>query len=565
MLGESSVASRFEVTAAGGLTPIVGREEEIALLANRWRQASGGEGQVVVLSGEARVGKSRIVEGFRQSLEGEEFGTVMLSCARFRTGSALYPVIECLGRVTGFEAGDSALVKADKLEDFIRALDLDPAQIVPHLWTYIFEAGDARYPAPEGNPEELRHQTLQCLLSMLFAQSSRRPMMMIAEDVHWVDPSTLEFLGLMVDHLRDRRVMLLITARPEFDAPWGGHSQVGTVILNRLGKSDCASMVQRVAGGQPLPDEIMEQIIVKTDGVPLFAEELTKMVLEFGLVVEKDGEYELSGPLTSLTIPASLQDSLMARLDRLNTVKEVVQTASVIGRAFSEELLAAVSPLTRNQLRQALDRLVEVELIIRLGTAPATRYEFKHGLVQEAAYESMLISTRQTWHGPSVKYWKRISPRRSTMSRNFLPTISAKRAGRGKVPPIGKRQPSAPPGAGPAPKRSVISAWVWSRLPPCQMTRNARSVKSPCSSIWWRGSRTPWTPPCWPNAKATGGPKWLQGEAAPAGSCSIWPIMGGQAANRPGAGTFRTVGRQAFRASLSCHPGQYLGARGRRG
>ena len=413
VLGESRAASRFEVIAAGGLTPIVGRDEEIALLANRWRLAKDGEGQVVILSGEAGVGKSRIVEGFRQGLKEGEHGTIMLSCSRFRAGSALYPVIECLQRVIGFEKDDAQSVKADKLEGFVRALELKPDEIVPHLWTYLFDPADAPYPLPEGDPEEMRRKTLECLLSILLAQSSHRPMIMIAEDAHWVDPSTLEFLGLLVDRLRDMRVMLLVTARPEFQSPWGGHSQVGSVNLSRLGKSDCATMVERVAGGRRLPNEVMEQIVTKTDGVPLFVEELTKMVLESGLIVETDGGYELNGPLPSLAIPASLQDSLMARLDRLASVKEVAQTAAVIGRAFSEELLGAVSPLAPGELRGALDHLVEAELILRRGLPPSMSYEFKHGLVQEAAYESLLKSKRQAWHAATAK----------ALEKNFPDTV----------------------------------------------------------------------------------------------------------------------------------------------
>ncbi|MBT3885727.1 MAG: AAA family ATPase [Rhodospirillaceae bacterium] len=397
-IGENFAASRFEAASRRGLTPMVGRGEEIALLQNRWRQSVAGEGQVVILSGEAGVGKSRIVDGFRQDLVGVDHGFIYLACTPFHSNSALYPVIDCLERVLGIEKDDDAGTRAAKLDGFISELELDASALTPYIGPLLFEPIDDRHAAPDENPEERKRRLFEALLTILAVQTGRRPLLMIAEDIHWVDPSTEEFLGALIDRTRDLKLFLLMASRPEYVVPWSGQPHVTTLALNRLGRSDSADLINRVTGGKALPAEVMEQIVLKTDGVPLFVEELTKTVLESGLVVEDGDQYRLDGPLTALAIPESLQDSLMARLDRLSPVKEVAQLASVIGRAFDEELLAAISFQSAAELRASLATLVDAEMIYQRSLPPTARYEFKHAMVQDVAYESLLKSTRQTFH-----------------------------------------------------------------------------------------------------------------------------------------------------------------------
>ncbi len=398
VIGENVSASRFEAASRQGLTPLVGRGEEIALLQNRWRQSVAGEGQVVILSGEAGVGKSRIVEGFRQDMAGVDHGIIYLVCSPFHANTALYPVIESLERLLGIEKDDDDGARAAKLDEFVGGLELDPAEFTPYIGGLLFAPIDERHAAPDSSPEERKRHLFEALLSLLAVQAGRRPFLMIAEDIHWIDPSTEEFLGALIDRIRDLKMLLLMASRPEYAVSWSGQPHVTTLALNRLGRADSAEIINRVTGGKALPSEVMEQIVLKTDGVPLFVEELTKTVLDSGLVVEADGQFKLDGPLTALAIPESLRDSLMARLDRLSTVKEVAQLASVIGRAFDEDLLSAISSQPAEELRAALATLVEAEMIYQRSLPPAARYEFKHALVQEVAYESLLKSTRQTFH-----------------------------------------------------------------------------------------------------------------------------------------------------------------------
>ncbi|MFP6736712.1 MAG: AAA family ATPase, partial [Rhodospirillales bacterium] len=398
VIGENVSASRFEAASRQGLTPLVGRGEEIAFLQNRWRQSVAGEGPVVILSDEAGVGKSRIVEGFRQDMAGVDHGIIYLACSPFHANTALYPVIECLERLLGIEKNDDDGARAAKLDEFVGGLELDPAEITPYIGGLLFEPIDERHAAPDSSPEERKRHLFEALLSLLAVQAGRRPFLMIAEDIHWIDPSTEEFLGALIDRIRDLKMLLLMASRPEYAVSWSGQPHVTTLALNRLGRADSAEIINGVTGGKTLPSEVIEQFVLKTDGVPLFVEELTKTVLDSGLVVEADGQFILDGPLTALAIPESLRDSLMARLDRLSPVKEVAQLASVIGRAFDEDLLSAISSQPAEELRAALATLVEAEMIYRRSLPPAARYEFKHALVQEVAYESLLKSTRQTFH-----------------------------------------------------------------------------------------------------------------------------------------------------------------------
>ena len=390
--------SRFEATAERRLTPLVGREEEIALLLKRWEQAKDGDGQVVLLSGEPGVGKSRILRSFRERLEDELRNRVLYYCSPYHQNSAFYPAIDQLERGLRFEKDDGAAEKLDKLEAALGDLGLPVPEIAPLLASLLsLPAGD-RYPPPPLGGEEMKKKILEALVAVFEAMASRDPVLMVVEDVHWIDPSTLELLDLLIEHLRSARVVLVVTYRPEFDSPWGGHAHVTGLTLNRLSRKESAAMIARVAGGKALPEEVLGEIVAKTDGVPLFVEELTKTVLESDLLEEAEDRYVLSGPLPPLAIPASLKDSLMARLDRLAPVKEVAQLAATLGRTFSHELLGAVSPLEGEELDDALAQLLNAGLIYRHGLPPDVTYEFKHALVRDVAYQSLLKGRRLQFH-----------------------------------------------------------------------------------------------------------------------------------------------------------------------
>ena len=307
MTGESLAASRSEAASRRGLTPVVGHGEE----------------QVVILSGEVGVGKSRIVDGFRQDLVGVDHGFIYLACSAFHGNSVLYPVVDCLERVLGIGQDDDAATRAAKLDDFVGGIDLDAAGITPYIGPLLFEPIDDRHAASDASPEERKRHLFEALLTILAVQTGKRPLLMIAEDIHWIDRSTEEFLGALIDRTRDLKLFLLMASRPEYAVPWSGQPHVTTLALNRLGRSDSADMINRVTGGRALPAEVMEQIVLKTDGMPLFVEELAKTVFDSGLVVEDGDHFRLDGRLTALAIPESLLDSLMARLDRLSPVKGV--------------------------------------------------------------------------------------------------------------------------------------------------------------------------------------------------------------------------------------------------
>ena len=395
---ESRASSRFEASVERGLTPLVGRAEEIGLLLKRWEQAKDGEGQVVLLSGEAGVGKSRILRGFRDRLEAEPHSRVLYYCSPYHQNSAFHPVIHQMERALRFQKDDDPAAKLDKLDTVLADLELPRADLGPLLATLLSLPTGGRYPDLALGPEQVKKRTMEAAIQIITAMARRRPVLMVVEDAHWLDPTTQEFLSLAVDEIASSRVLLFVTHRPEFESPWHAGSHVTALALNRLSRRDSAAMIGELTGGKDLPEEVLEQILAKTDGVPLFTEELTKAVLESGLLEDAGDHYALTGPLPPLAIPASLQDSLMARLDRLAPVKEVAQLAAMLGRVFSRDLLGAVSPLDRDALEAALTRLVEAGLIYRHGFGADESYEFKHALVQDTAYQSLLKSTRRRYH-----------------------------------------------------------------------------------------------------------------------------------------------------------------------
>jgi TOMM system kinase/cyclase fusion protein len=400
VLYESMARSRLEVVGSTGLTPLVGREQEIGLLRERWAQVKEGLGQVVLLSGEAGIGKSRLVEVLKEQVAAEpQAWLTPCQCSPYYQSTALYPLIDLLERVVlRFEREESPKQKLSKLEGFLVQYGLPLAEAVPLFAALLSLPLIADYVPLTVSPEQQKQRTLHALLTILLRIAAQQPVLLIMEDLHWVDPSTLELLSLVVDQGPTARILALFTCRPDFRPPWTGRSHLTQVTLPRLPPRQAAELSRWVAHGRALPAEVVEQVVAKTDGVPLFVEELTKMVVESGLLREVDGRYELTGTLPPLAIPATLQDSLMARLDRLATVKTVAQLGATIGRTFAYELLRAVAPLDEATLQHGLRQLVEAELVYQRGAAAQATYLFKHALIQDAAYQSLLKSTHQQYH-----------------------------------------------------------------------------------------------------------------------------------------------------------------------
>jgi class 3 adenylate cyclase/predicted ATPase len=400
VLGPSRIEGRFEAREAAGLLPLVGREGELTLLLRRWEQANEGEGQVVLLSGEAGIGKSRLVRAVRERFGADEPYTLLShSCSPFYQTSALHPVIGLLERAAGYARDDPPVCKLEKLEALLGRATDNVAAVAPLIADLLaIPAGD-RYPATDLSPEQHKERTFQALLDQLAGLAARAPVVAVYEDVQWSDPTTLELLEQVIDRVQYLPVLAMITFRPEFASRWPARAHITALALNRLSRKQGVAMVAEVTGGRALPDEVLDQILAKTDSVPLFVEELTKTVLESGLLTDAGHAYALAGPLAPLAIPSTLHDSLLARLDRLAPVKEVAQIGAAIGREFSYELLAAVAPLGDNELRNALGQLAEAELIFRQGTPPQATYSFKHALVRDVAYETLLKSKRQLLHG----------------------------------------------------------------------------------------------------------------------------------------------------------------------
>ena len=397
-IGEKVTESRFDAAHTGPLTNLIGRDHEIGLLYERWERAKQGEGQVVLLSGEAGIGKSRITQSLHERIAGESHFRLRHQCALYYAATALHPFIRQLEFAAGLAAEDDAETKLDKLETLLRRSTSAPTNAAPLFAALLSLPTDARYGLLDMTPQQQKEKTIQAFGEQLSDLASERPVIHIFEDAHWADPSSLEVLNQLIGRISSLPVLQIITFRPDFAPPWRGHANVTALALNRLGKNQCADMVARVTRGKALPKEVLEQIVAKTDGVPLFVEELTKTVMESGILEEMADRFELNGPLPPLAIPSTLQDSLMARLDRLAPVKEVAQVGAAIGREFSHRLLTALVPSKDNELQDAVSQLIEAELIFRRGGGDDTVYIFKHALVQDAAYESLLKSRRQNLH-----------------------------------------------------------------------------------------------------------------------------------------------------------------------
>jgi class 3 adenylate cyclase/predicted ATPase len=399
VLSESGATSRLEVAQPRGLTPLVGRESEVTLLLERWEQVKAGQGQVVLLTGDAGIGKSRLVQVLKDHVAHDPHVRWECRSAEYSQNTALFPLVDLFQRILRFEAHETPNAKLAKLEHALSQYRL-PLEESVQLFAPLLSVSmsENHYPPLNLSPQRQRQKTLEALVAILLEHAERQPVLFILEDLHWTDPSTLESINLLIDQTPTASMFVLLTCRPHFQPAWHHRSYLTEITVNRLSHTQVEQIVAGMTDGNTFPAAVLQQIIEKTDGVPLFVEELTKAILESGQLKALDGHYELTGSLSTLAIPATLQDSLMARLDRLVTAKAVAQYAAVIGRQFSYALLQAILQLDEVMLKHELGRLVEAEIMYQRGLPPQATYAFKHALIQDAAYESLLKSTRQQYH-----------------------------------------------------------------------------------------------------------------------------------------------------------------------
>ncbi|MHA1571353.1 MAG: AAA family ATPase, partial [Alphaproteobacteria bacterium] len=385
VVGEDTGESRFEAMRGSTLAPLIGREHELGLLLERWDLAKGGEGQVVELSGEAGIGKSRIVRTLLETLAEKPHFRLRYQCSPHHTNSAYYPIISRIERAARFTSVDDTDARLDKLEELLRMSGQDTGAAAPWFAALLSLPGEKRYGKLDLTPQQRRERTTKALTEQVLGLARLRPALFVLEDVHWIDPTTWEFLEQLAPGIADARVLILITHRPREARPLASLSHLTSVTLNRLSRAQGKKIIQ-AAGGAAFPDEVLDQIVTRADGVPLYVEELTRSVAEAG------------GEARAVDIPETLQASLTARLDRLGEAKEIVQIGAVIGRDFGHDLLVAVADRTEEELADALDRMVRSDLVFRRGVPPDATYTFKHALVQNAAYQLLLKPMRQDLH-----------------------------------------------------------------------------------------------------------------------------------------------------------------------
>lgn len=402
--GVSRLSSRFDAATQAVLTPMMGRDHELALLMGRWQQVQDGEGQVVLLSGEPGIGKSRILSAFMAQLSPQGWSrthsprALLFQCSPYYTNNAFFPSIDHLERALSFERDETAESKLDKLEALVITHYGRPQSDVRFLGAMLSLPTEARYGPIQMTPQRIKDEILRAMVDLVEAAARQQPSVLLFEDAHWSDPTSLEFLDLLIDRVKEFPLLILITHRLEFHNRWTSQGHVSALNLSKLTRAQSAAMAAMLAKGKALPGNLQDQIIARTDGVPLFVEELTKAILESDQIAEKEDRYEYRGDPSQLIIPATLRDSLMARLDRHQVVKEVAQMGAVIGREFSYELIQAIAPQRIGDLDQALQQLTESGLAFRRGTPPEAIYTFKHALVQDAAYDSLLKSRRREVH-----------------------------------------------------------------------------------------------------------------------------------------------------------------------
>jgi class 3 adenylate cyclase/predicted ATPase len=418
VLGPGGTASRFEALRPGALMPLIGREAEIDLLLQQWEQAKLGKGAVVLLSGEAGIGKSRLTVALSARIASEPHIRLRYFCSPYRTDSMLYPIIGQIERAAGFDPNDNPSAKLAKL-DALLAISSTSPQDAALLAELLSLPNDGRYPRLDLTPQQQRAKIFEMLIAQLVGLAAQRPVLMIFEDAHWIDPTSLELLGRTIDRIPTLPIMLIVTARSEFRPPWTGQEHLTTLALNRLGPGDVGTMVHHITGGSGLPPQIIGEIIERTDGVPLFIEEMTQAMLESG-----GSGKALTGPASAipaatLAVPATLHASLIARLDRVGDATEIAQIGAAIGREFSYPLIAAVARLDDRSLREGLNRLNETGLVIRDGT-PHENFRFKHALVQDVAYSTLLRERRRDLHARIATALVRLFPDASNSQPEIL-------------------------------------------------------------------------------------------------------------------------------------------------
>ncbi|MFI5365962.1 MAG: AAA family ATPase, partial [Candidatus Binatia bacterium] len=398
MRAETDAQNRIEAALSVGLTPLIGRDDEVGILIERWQRATTGAGQLALVSGEAGIGKSRLLQELKERAADGPSVRLECHCAPHREHSALYPVIDLLDRLWQLKRIDSVEEKLARLEEAVADYGSAVPDVVPLLASLLSLPISDRYPALDLTPQRRRRKTLDALVTILLEMAAQQPLLFAVEDLHWIDPSSLDLLNLLLPHVPHSRILVVLLFRPTFQPPWALDDHTTAISLSRLPPELTTAMIELVAGGRRLPHPVLLDLCDKADGVPLYIEELTKMILESGLLRSGREGYELSGRLPSSAIPVTLQESLIARLDRLAPVKEVVQLGAVIGRAFSYELLRAVWRRDEETLQRELARLVEAEVLYSRGKPPATTYLFKHALIQDAAYESLVKNKRREYH-----------------------------------------------------------------------------------------------------------------------------------------------------------------------
>jgi class 3 adenylate cyclase/predicted ATPase len=398
VLHGSQAQSHLDVTVGRGLTPLVGREQEAQLLLERWQQVKDGQGRVVLLSGEPGIGKSRLVEAVKEHVAGEPHTRFEWRGSPYHQQSPLYPVITHLHQVLGWQSAASTQDRLRNLEEVLRQCDFSLPEMMPLFSSLLALPQSDTYAPIALTRERQKQKTLEALLAWLLREADRQSVLLIIEDLHWLDASTLEFLDQLVEQVATTHLFVLLTFRPTFHPPWPIRAHMLYLTLSRLPRHQAARLIEQVAGGKALPPEVQQQLLTRTDGVPLFVEELTKMILESGILREGPDRHELMGALPPLAIPSTIQDSLMARLDRLGTGKLVAQVGATIGRRFSYELIQAVAPADEATVQHGLGRLLEAELLHQSGVPPRATYVFKHALIQETAQQSLLKHTRQQYH-----------------------------------------------------------------------------------------------------------------------------------------------------------------------
>ena len=408
-LGEGVTESRFEALRGrlGGDVPLLGRDEELGTLLRRWAKAKRGEGQVVLLNGEPGIGKSRLIAALQDALAGEDHEILLWFCSPHRLESALHPVIARLERAAGFKPGEAVGEKLVKVEALLASEDSTNEEVAL-MADLLSVPGGEQYPVPDFSPQRQRERMLATLLRRFETLARRRPVLAVLEDAHWADPTTRELVDLLAARLPDLPALLVVTHRPEFEAPWVGQAHVAELRISRLVRRDSEALLVHIAGGKPLPPELVEQIVAKADGVPLFAEELTRTVLEGSLLREGTDCWVLDGPLPPLAVPSTLQGSLLARLDRLSPVREVAQAGAALGREFEHDLLAEVAGVPAPRLRDALAQLIASGLMQARGQPPEVVYAFKHALMRDAAYGTLLRERRQILHQRAAEALERL-------------------------------------------------------------------------------------------------------------------------------------------------------------